>query len=69
MLDNFSIEDIKKAIIICKKHYPKAKLEASGGITKETIKHYSELNLDRISVGSLTHSAQALDISMIIHQN
>ena len=41
-------------------------LEASGGITLETIREVAETGVDRISVGALTHSVTALDISMRI---
>jgi nicotinate-nucleotide pyrophosphorylase (carboxylating) len=42
----------------------RAELEASGGITLDTVRAVAEAGVDRISVGALTHSVQALDISM-----
>lgn len=41
-------------------------LEASGGIVLENVHHYGQANLDRISVGALTHSAEALDFSLLL---
>ncbi|MGH7883656.1 MAG: carboxylating nicotinate-nucleotide diphosphorylase, partial [Candidatus Dormibacteraceae bacterium] len=43
-------------------------LEVSGGITLENIAAYAKTGVDRISVGALTHSAPALDISMEIYK-
>jgi nicotinate-nucleotide pyrophosphorylase (carboxylating) len=42
----------------------KALLEASGGITLETISEYAETGVDLISVGALTHSVRAIDLSL-----
>ena len=66
LLDNFSIEDVKKAVSTCKKSASHLKIECSGNITLKTIGYYRNLNIDRISVGSLTHSAGALDMSLLI---
>ena len=59
LLDNFSIEDLKKAVVTVSK---KAKLEASGGITLENARKIAETGVDFIAVGALTHSAPVLDI-------
>ena len=59
LLDNFSIEDLKKAVVIVNK---KAKLEASGGITLENARKIAETGVDFLAVGALTHSAPVLDI-------
>jgi nicotinate-nucleotide pyrophosphorylase (carboxylating) len=59
LLDNFSIDDLKKAVIAVNK---KAKLEASGGITLENARKIAETGVDFIAVGALTHSAPVLDI-------
>jgi nicotinate-nucleotide pyrophosphorylase (carboxylating) len=61
MLDNFSPEDMKKAV---KAAGGKALLEASGGINADTVKAVAETGVDIISVGALTHSVKALDISL-----
>ena len=59
LLDNFNIEDLKKAVVTVNK---KAKLEASGGITLENARKIAETGVDFIAVGALTHSAPVLDI-------
>ncbi|MGM0651939.1 MAG: carboxylating nicotinate-nucleotide diphosphorylase [Bacillota bacterium] len=61
MLDNMSIETMKEAVILVK---GKALLEASGGITLATVEGVAETGVDYISVGELTHSVNALDISI-----
>ena len=61
MLDNFSPERIRTVL----KRIPKSyEVEASGGITAETIREYAETGVDFISVGALTHSFQSLDMSL-----
>lgn len=61
MLDNFSIADIRVALTLIPKSI---EVEASGGITKETLRSYAETGVDFISVGALTHSFQSLDMSL-----
>ncbi len=63
MLDNFSPAEMKKAVKFID---GRCKTEASGGITLETVKDYAETGVDYISVGALTHSVKALDISLEI---
>ena len=63
LLDNMSLKNLRKAIKISKKFY---ETEASGGITLKNIKKISSSGVDRISVGSLTHSINALDIKLEI---
>lgn len=60
MLDNFSVEDTKKAVRIINGRY---ETESSGGITYDTIRDYAECGVDFISVGALTHSVKGLDMS------
>ena len=62
MLDNFSPEDLKKAVGIINHRY---ETEASGGINKTTLRTYAESGVDFISVGALTHHISALDISLL----
>ena len=68
MLDNFSPEQIKEAVLVLKKSgfSDKALLEASGGITSENLLDYAVAGVDLISLGELTHSVKALDISLEI---
>jgi len=61
MLDNFNLENMKKAVEIID---GKAITEASGGVNKSTVKAIAETGVDIISVGALTHSVVALDISL-----
>lgn len=60
MLDNFSVEDTKKAVEIIDGRF---ETESSGGITFDTIRQYAECGVDYISVGALTHSVKGLDMS------
>ena len=61
MLDNFSPENLEKAVKIIDKKY---ETEASGGITEETIRTYALSGVDYISVGALTHHIKSLDLSL-----
>ena len=63
MLDNMDCDTMKKAVEIVN---GKALLEASGGITHDTLREVAETGVDIISIGALTHSVQAFDISMRI---
>ncbi len=66
MLDNMSIEDIKKSARMIRSQNPKVIIEASGNINLENVRVIAETGVDLISVGALTHSAAAVDISMDI---
>ena len=61
MLDNFSLAEMRLAV---KQSGGKAKLEASGGITSETLLSYAETGVDYISIGALTKDCQSVDLSM-----
>jgi nicotinate-nucleotide pyrophosphorylase (carboxylating) len=63
MLDNMTNEEMKKAVELTA---GRAKLEASGGITAENLRSVAETGVDIISLGALTHSVKAFDISMKI---
>lgn len=63
MMDNFSAKDLKRAV---QKVAGKAKVEASGGITLENVVDYAKTGVDFISIGALTHSAPAADLSLEI---
>ena len=65
MLDNMDFNIMKQAI---KKINGKAKIEISGGVTYERLGEISKIGADFISIGALTHSAAAIDISMNITQ-
>ncbi len=66
MLDNMSCEMMREAVAIVD---GKALLEASGGITSETLRAVAETGVDIISIGALTHSVTAMDISMKMLKN
>ncbi|MDD3658923.1 MAG: carboxylating nicotinate-nucleotide diphosphorylase [Lascolabacillus sp.] len=61
MLDNFTVEDTRKAVEIVN---GRVELESSGGITFETIRDYAVTGVDYVSVGALTHSVKSLDMSL-----
>lgn len=63
LLDNMSLDMLKQAVTMCS---GRALTEASGGITEETIAKIAETGVDLISVGALTHSVRALDLSLDI---
>lgn len=60
MLDNFSVEDTRKAVVLIDHRY---ETESSGGITIDTLRDYALCGVDFISVGALTHSIKSLDMS------
>ena len=61
MLDNMSVAQVREAVVL---NDHRVVLEASGGVTLETLKELAETGVDVISSGALTHSARALDIHM-----
>jgi nicotinate-nucleotide pyrophosphorylase (carboxylating) len=61
MLDNFSLADLREAV---GRAGGKVRLEASGGVSLETVRAIAETGVDVISVGALTHSAPVLDIGL-----
>lgn len=63
MLDNMKSEDIKKAV---KLRRSKVLLEVSGGVSLDNVRNIAKTGVDRISVGSLTHSAPSIDFSLEI---
>jgi nicotinate-nucleotide pyrophosphorylase (carboxylating) len=63
LLDNMSPDELREAVVLVG---GRASLEASGGITLETVRTVAESGVDFISVGALTHSAPALDVSLLL---
>jgi nicotinate-nucleotide pyrophosphorylase (carboxylating) len=61
LLDNFSLADLEEAVAITQ---GKAKLEASGGVSLETIGGIADTGVDFISVGAITKDVKAIDLSM-----
>ena len=63
LLDNMSIKNLKQSVKIAKKYY---ETEASGNVTLKTVKAIASTGVNRISVGSITHSAPAIDFKLEI---
>ena len=64
LLDNMKPETVRKAVHMRKEFKSSVLLEVSGGIQLENVREYARTGVDRISIGSLTHSRQAIDFSM-----
>jgi nicotinate-nucleotide pyrophosphorylase (carboxylating) len=63
LLDNMSVAELRRAV----EHVAgRAQLEASGGVTLETLREIAATGVDFVSIGALTHSAPALDLSLIL---
>ena len=63
LLDNMSIKNLRDGVKIAKNHY---ETEASGNVTLKTVKRIASTGINRISVGSITHSAAAIDFKLEI---
>jgi nicotinate-nucleotide pyrophosphorylase (carboxylating) len=63
LLDNFSVQALRRAV---ERVSGRAALEASGGVTLETVEEVAATGVDFVSVGALTHSAPALDLSLLL---
>ena len=66
LLDNMPVSDVNLAVERCSKSERRIPLESSGGIHLENVRAYAETGVDFISVGALTHSAPAVDLSLRI---
>jgi nicotinate-nucleotide pyrophosphorylase (carboxylating) len=66
LLDNMTPAEAKRAVGIARKQIPNIPIEVSGGITLETVRKYAQTGVTYISVGALTHSVAAIDLSMKI---
>ncbi len=74
MLDNFAAgPDLMDAVAVVRREAATCgrdvKVEASGGIDLESVRRFAECGVDRISVGALTHSVTALDLSMLVQED
>jgi nicotinate-nucleotide pyrophosphorylase (carboxylating) len=65
MLDNMDLDEMRAAVRLAAGRVP---LEASGGVTLERVAAIAATGVDYISIGALTHSAPALDLSMLVSQ-
>ncbi len=68
MLDNMSPDAVRRAVGRIRGHRPRPEVEASGGIGLGNVREFAEAGVDYISIGALTHSAPALDLSLRIQQ-
>ena len=66
LLDNMNPEQVKQAVERVSRHTRRVPLEVSGGVVLENVRAYAETGVEYISVGALTHSARAVDVSMRI---
>jgi nicotinate-nucleotide pyrophosphorylase (carboxylating) len=64
MLDNMSTTEIRESVELIRKQSADVIVEASGGVSLETVREIAECGVDLISVGAITHSATAVDISL-----
>lgn len=63
LLDNMPVDVLREAVAMRNEIAPRVQLEASGGVTLDTVRGIAETGVERISVGALTHSAVALDLA------
>jgi nicotinate-nucleotide pyrophosphorylase (carboxylating) len=66
LLDNMSLDELRQAVILRDEHARGVALEASGGVTLDSLTLIARTGVDRIAVGAITHSAPALDIGLDI---
>jgi nicotinate-nucleotide pyrophosphorylase (carboxylating) len=64
MLDDFRLDDLRTAVALNRRHATPAKLEASGGVSLQSVRAVAETGVDYVSVGSLTKHVTAVDLSM-----
>jgi nicotinate-nucleotide pyrophosphorylase (carboxylating) len=64
LLDNMTVEDVRQGVARCARLERRIPVECSGGIVLENIRTYAETGVDFISVGALTHSVAAVDMSL-----
>lgn len=66
LMDNMNVEDVRRGMERIHQHSRRVPVEVSGGVRLDNVRAYAETGTDYISVGALTHSAQAVDLSMRI---
>ena len=71
LLDNMTPQEVKKSLTLleAKKLRGRLLIEVSGGITRENLSNYVKTGADVISIGSITHSAKAIDMSLEVHSH
>lgn len=66
MLDNMSLEEARESVKLIRDNNPAISIELSGGVSLDNVREFAECGVDLISVGAITHSAPAVDISLKI---
>jgi nicotinate-nucleotide pyrophosphorylase (carboxylating) len=66
MLDNMAVDEIRESVKLIRDQAPGVLIEVSGGVTIDNVRAFAECGVDLISVGAITHSAAAVDISLKI---
>ena len=66
MLDNMTLDEVRESVKLIREQAGGALIEVSGGINLDNVRSYAECGVDLISVGAITHSASAVDISLKI---
>lgn len=69
LLDNMSVEDLRRAVDLRESGNAGTELEASGGVSLANVRDIAEAGVDFISIGALTHSAPQLDVSLLLEPN
>ncbi len=69
LLDNMASEQLRSAVALARELDSEVELEASGGVTLESVRSIAECGVDFVSVGALTHSAPALDLSLLLEED
>jgi len=67
LLDNMTTDQLREAVKSRNETAPHVLLEASGGITLQTVRAIAETGVERISIGALTHSARCFDLGFDFH--
>jgi nicotinate-nucleotide pyrophosphorylase (carboxylating) len=67
LLDNFSLAQLFDAVALRNRTAPGVELEASGGVTLDSVRAIAETGVQRISAGALTHAARSLDVGLDWH--
>jgi len=69
LLDNMSLKQLREAVAMRDRMNPGVRLEASGGVTLESVRGIAETGVDRISSGAMTHAARWLDVGLDVGPN
>jgi nicotinate-nucleotide pyrophosphorylase (carboxylating) len=64
MLDNMALDEVRRCVQLIREQAPDTIIEVSGGVNLDNVRELAECGVDLISVGAITHSAPAVDISM-----